>query len=83
MAWPRCWFGFEVGPGPAFHVYLVPKASIRSSSDLKDAKFVDLGGLRSFKGSQRYAIPPGVNPTDIKACSSGASASACSFPQPT
>jgi hypothetical protein len=54
------------GPGPAFHVYLVPKASIRSSSDLKDAKFVDLGGLRSFKGSQRYAIPPGVNPKDYQ-----------------
>ena len=51
---------FEVGPGPAFHVYLVPKASIRSSSDLKDVMFVDLGGLRAFKGSQRYAIPPGL-----------------------
>ena len=25
---------FEVGPGPAFHVYLVPKSTIRSSSDL-------------------------------------------------
>jgi Electron transfer DM13 len=52
---------FEVGPGPAFHVYLVPKASIRSSSDLKDAMFVDLGGLRAFKGGQRYLIPAGVN----------------------
>ena len=52
---------FEVGPGPAFHVYLVPKAPIRSSSDLKDVMFVDLGGLRSFKGSQRYSIPPGVD----------------------
>ena len=52
---------FEVGPGPAFHVYLVPKASIRSSSDLKDVMFVDLGGLRAFKGSQRYAIPPGLD----------------------
>jgi hypothetical protein len=52
---------FEVGPGPAFHVYLVPKASIRSSSDLKDVMFVDLGGLRAFKGSQRYPIPAGVN----------------------
>jgi len=51
---------FEVGPGPAFHVYLVPKASLRSSSDLKDAMFVDLGGLRAFKGSQRYPIPAGV-----------------------
>jgi hypothetical protein len=55
---------FEVGPGPAFHVYLVPKASIRLSSDLKSVKHVDLGGLRSFKGSQRYPIPPGVDLKD-------------------
>ena len=52
---------FEVGPGPAFHVYLVPKAGIRKNSDLGDAMFVDLGGLRAFKGSQRYAIPAGVD----------------------
>jgi hypothetical protein len=57
---------FEVGPGPAFHVYLVPKASIPSASDLKDALFVDLGGLRAFKGSQRYAIPAGVNLKDYQ-----------------
>jgi hypothetical protein len=57
---------FEVGPGPAFHVYLVPKASIRMSSDLKDAMFIDLGGLRSFKGSQRYPIPQGVNLRDYQ-----------------
>ena len=55
---------FEVGPGPAFHVYLVPKASIRSTSDLKDVMAVDLGGLRAFKGSQQYAIPAGVNLKD-------------------
>jgi Electron transfer DM13 len=55
---------FEVGPGPAFHVYLVPKASIRSSSDLKDVMFVDLGGLRAFKGSQRYSIPTGIDLKD-------------------
>jgi hypothetical protein len=52
---------FEVGPGPAFHVYLVPKASIRSSSDMNDVMYVDLGRLRSFMGSQRYQIPDGVN----------------------
>jgi hypothetical protein len=57
---------FEVGPGPAFHVYLVRKTSLRSSSDLKDAMFVDLGGLRAFKGSQRYAIPAGVDPQDYQ-----------------
>jgi hypothetical protein len=52
---------FEVGPGPAFHVYLVPKTPIRSSADMKDVMFVDLGRLRAFKGSQRYAIPAGVD----------------------
>ena len=52
---------FEVGPGPDFHVYLVPKANIRSSEDVKDTMFVDLGRLRAFKGSQNYEIPAGVN----------------------
>jgi hypothetical protein len=55
---------FEVGPGPAFHVYLVPKASVRNAGDVKDAMFIDLGGLRAFKGSQRYPIPAGVNLKD-------------------
>jgi hypothetical protein len=48
---------FEVGPGPKYHVYLVPKAPVRSSGDVPGEKFVDLGRLRAFKGSQRYAIP--------------------------
>jgi hypothetical protein len=55
---------FEVGPGPAFHVLLVPKASIRSSAEVKDLMYVDLGGLRAFKGSQRYPIPAGVKLED-------------------
>jgi len=55
---------FEVGPGPAFHVYLVPKMTIRSASDLQGIKHVDLGGLRAFKGSQRYAIPSGIDLKD-------------------
>jgi Electron transfer DM13 len=55
---------FEVGPGPAFHVYLVPKQNIRQSSDMQGVMYVDLGGLRAFKGSQRYAIPAGVNLKD-------------------
>lgn len=53
---------FEVGPGPAFHVYLVPKANILRSADLKGEMYVDLGRLRAFKGSQVYAIPAGVDP---------------------
>jgi Electron transfer DM13 len=52
---------FEVGPGPDFHVYLVPKADIRSSSDVTDTMYVDLGRLRAFKGSQNYPIPAGVD----------------------
>ena len=52
---------FEVGPGPKFHVYLVPKATIRASGDLAGQMFVDLGRLRAFKGSQRYAIPAGLD----------------------
>jgi hypothetical protein len=54
---------FEVGPGPAYHVYLVPNAGVRKEADVdvKGATFVDLGGLRAFKGSQRYPIPAGVD----------------------
>ena len=52
---------FEVGPGPKFHVYLVPKKMIRRSSDVESTMFVDLGRLRSFKGSQKYSIPNGVD----------------------
>ena len=52
---------FKVGPGPAYHVYLVPKAAIRTSGDVVDTMYVDLGALRAFEGSQRYAIPPGVD----------------------
>ena len=55
---------FEVGPGPAYHVYLVPAALIRSAQPVKESMFVDLGGLRAFKGSQRYPIPAGVNLKD-------------------
>ena len=51
---------FEVGPGPKFHVYLVPKDMIRKSQDVRDTMFVDLGRLRAFKGSQKFPIPGGV-----------------------
>jgi hypothetical protein len=52
---------FEVGPGPAYHVYLVPKEMVRTNSDVPNTQYVDLGGLRAFKGSQKYAIPAGVD----------------------
>ncbi len=56
---------FEVGPGPKFHVYLVPKEQVRDSGDVKGTMFVDLGRLRSFKGSQKYAIPAGISLKDF------------------
>jgi hypothetical protein len=52
---------FEVGPGPAFHVYLLPRKEVRRSADVIGSMFVDLGPLRAFKGSQRYSIPSGLD----------------------
>jgi hypothetical protein len=52
---------FEVGPGPKYHVYLVPNANVRGEKQVAGSKFVDLGRLRAFKGSQRYPVPEGVD----------------------
>lgn len=49
-----------MGPGPKFHVYLVPRATVSSSADVKGTMFVDLSRLKAFKGSQNYPIPAGV-----------------------
>ena len=32
---------FEVGPGPAFHVYLVPKANVRTAADVTEQMYID------------------------------------------
>ena len=52
---------FEVGPGPKYHVYLVPEAEVTPDTDVAATMFVDLGRLRAFKGSQNYDIPEGVD----------------------
>lgn len=52
---------FEVGPGPKYHVYLVPEAEITADSKVGEMMFVDLGRLKAFSGSQNYLIPPGIN----------------------
>lgn len=52
---------FEVGPGPKFHVYLVPERDITPSTNVAKSMYVDLGRLRAFKGSQNYPIPAGVD----------------------
>lgn len=55
---------FEVGPGPKFHVYLVPEKSVVPATDVAKTMFVDLGRLKAFKGSQNYPVPAGVNLVD-------------------
>jgi hypothetical protein len=52
---------FEVGPGPKFHVYLVPEADITPETRVQDTMFVDLGRLKAFTGGQNYPIPAGVD----------------------
>jgi hypothetical protein len=51
---------FEVGPGPKFHVYLVPESNVTPSTRVANTMFVDLGRLKAFKGSQNYPLPSGV-----------------------
>ena len=53
---------FKVGPGPKFHVYLVPEAEITPETDVEATMFVDLGRLKAFSGSQNYIVPAGVDP---------------------
>lgn len=53
---------FNVGPGPKFHVYLVPDAHVTPTTEVEKTMFVDLGRLRAFQGSQNYAIPSGIDP---------------------
>ena len=54
---------FEVGPGPKYHLYLVPEAEVLPSTNVAKTMFVDLGRLRAFKGSQNYDVPAGVDVT--------------------
>ena len=57
---------FKVGPGPKFHVYLVPEANVTPKTEVEKTMFVDLGRLRAFQGSQNYALPPGVDPAGYR-----------------
>ena len=57
---------FKVGPGPKYHVLLVPKAGVRSEGDVDRATWIDLGRLRAFEGSQRYPVPASVNLGDYR-----------------
>ena len=52
---------FQVGPGPKFHVYLVPEANVTPDTRVDSTMYVDLGRLKAFSGSQNYPIPAGVD----------------------
>lgn len=52
---------FQVGPGPKFHVYLVPDKQVTPDTDVARSMFIDLGRLKAFKGSQNYPVPAGVD----------------------
>ncbi len=52
---------FEVGPGPKFHVYLVPDAQVTPDTKVDETMYVDLGRVRAFKGSQNFPIPDGID----------------------
>jgi hypothetical protein len=52
---------FEVGPGPKFHVYLVPEQSVVPTTNVARSMYIDLGRLKAFKGSQNYPLPAGID----------------------
>ena len=56
---------FEVGPGPKFHVYLVPLTEVTPQTEVENTMFVDLGRLKAFSGSQNYPVPDGTDPADF------------------
>lgn len=57
---------FRVGPGPKYHVYLVPEAEITPDTRVQETMFVDLGQLKAFSGSQNYPIPAGLDLNNFK-----------------
>jgi hypothetical protein len=57
---------FVVGPGPKYKVLLHTAQGIRKTGDIHAARYVDLGPLRAFKGSQNYAIPAGLDLAEFR-----------------
>jgi len=57
---------FVVGPGPKYKVLLHTARGVRMTDDIHAARYVDLGPLRAFKGSQNYTIPAGLNLADFQ-----------------
>ena len=55
---------FQVGPGPKFHVYLVPESNVVPATRVAQTRYVDLGRLKAFTGSQNYPLPAGLKLSD-------------------
>ena len=56
---------FEVGPGPAYHVYISTGRDIRNNDDFESARNIDIGKLKSFKSSQVYRLPVTTDQSNI------------------
>ena len=53
---------FEVGPGPKYHVYLVPEAEVLPSTNVARTMFVDLGRLQGLQGQPELRGAGGRGP---------------------
>jgi hypothetical protein len=51
---------FEVGPGPAFHVYLVPAANIRDAGQVTGTMFIDSAACARSRQPE-ISIPSGAD----------------------
>jgi len=56
---------FEVGPGPAYHVYLSTGSDIKTNDQFENASNFDIGKLKSFKSSQVYQVSSEVELSQI------------------
>lgn len=52
---------FKVTNGPDLEVWLVEKADIENSSDVKGSKWLSLGALKGNIGDQSYQVPAGTD----------------------
>ena len=57
---------FQVGPGPKFHVYLVPESNVVPATKVAQTRYVDLGRLKAFTGSQNYPLPKELKLSDYR-----------------
>ena len=57
---------FEVGPGPKYHVYLVPEAEVLPSTNVAQDHVRRPRPPEAFKGSQNYEVPAGVDVAQVR-----------------